>query len=118
MFKCQTSLVSAIGSEQANRETHRAPHERRRSAGVPPASSPSVSLDEGPGGETPPKLAAVDGCATPCRFMVPMRGRTTVEAMNVEGPERGCPRPQRAQIFGTAAVADSRASGKCFGPYS
>ena len=31
---------------------------RRRSVGVPPASSPSVSLDEGPGGETPPELAA------------------------------------------------------------
>jgi len=30
--------------------------------GVPPASSPSVSLDEGPGGETPPALAAEDGC--------------------------------------------------------
>ena len=33
------------------------------SAGVPPASSPSVSLDEGPGGETPPALAAEDGRA-------------------------------------------------------
>ncbi len=31
---------------------------RRRSVGVPPASSPSVSFDEGPGGETPPELAA------------------------------------------------------------
>jgi len=31
---------------------------RRRSVGVPPASSPSVSLDENPGGETPPELAA------------------------------------------------------------
>ena len=28
------------------------------SVGVPPASSPSVSLDEVPGGETPPELAA------------------------------------------------------------
>src|SRR5687767_7213653 len=31
------------------------------SAGVPPASSPSVSLGECPGGETPLELAAVDG---------------------------------------------------------
>jgi len=33
-------------------------HEPHRSAGVPPASSPSVSLNEVPGGETPPELAA------------------------------------------------------------
>ena len=35
---------------------------RRRSVGVPPASSPSVSLDEVRGGGTPPELAA--GTAT------------------------------------------------------
>jgi hypothetical protein len=48
--------------------------------GVPPASSPSVSLDEGPGGETPPELPAMDNCAAPCRFTVPVRGNKTVEA--------------------------------------
>jgi hypothetical protein len=72
-------------------------HEPRCSAGVPPASSPSVSLDEGlgppsavmrrriaviprrTGGETPPELAAVDGCATPCWFMNPMRFQKAVD---------------------------------------
>jgi 5-methyltetrahydrofolate--homocysteine methyltransferase len=39
------------------------PHEPR-SAGVPPAGSPSVPLGEGTGGETPPEPAAGDGRAT------------------------------------------------------
>jgi len=47
--------------------------------GVLPASSPSVSLDEGPVGETLPELAAVDGCVTPRRFKVSMRGKNPVE---------------------------------------
>jgi hypothetical protein len=67
------------------------PHEPPCSAGVPPASSPSVSLDEDPGGETPPELAAVDGCATPCRIKVIMRGEKTVETFHephqVDGPD-------------------------------
>src|SRR4029453_1692187 len=33
---------------------------------------------EGPGGETPPELATVDGCATSCRFKVPMFGKETM----------------------------------------
>ena len=35
-----------------------------RSAGVPPASLPGVPPGGGTGGETPPPLAAADGCAT------------------------------------------------------
>ena len=50
-------------------------HEQRRSAGVSPASSASVPLDDDSDGETPPELAAEDGCATPRRFMVPMRSQ-------------------------------------------
>jgi len=37
---------------------------RARSAGVPPASLPGVPPGGGTGGETPPPLAAADGCAT------------------------------------------------------
>ena len=54
-------------------------HEPPCSAGVPPASSTSVSLDESPGGETPPEFAAVDGCARTCWFKVPIRGKKTAE---------------------------------------
>ena len=45
------------------------PTHEPRSAGVPPAGSASVPLGEGTGGETPPPLAAGDGCATVvCEF--------------------------------------------------
>ena len=64
-----------------------ATHEPERSAGVPPASSPSVSLDEGPGGGTPPELAAVDGRPTPYHFMESsnLQEWTRIGTMNLGG---------------------------------
>jgi len=43
----------------------------QRSAGVPLAGSPNVSLGDGTGGEMPPEPAAGDGCATIALFEAP-----------------------------------------------
>jgi len=49
---------SEVGGKRAR------PHPEPRSAGVPPAGAPSVSLGGGTGGEAPPEPAAGDGRAT------------------------------------------------------
>jgi len=52
------------------RRVERTRHHESRSAGVPPAGSPSVLLGGGTGGETPPEPAAGDGRAT----LAPVQG--------------------------------------------
>jgi len=64
--KFRPDLMLAVMSATLNAgELEKYLSEVRRSAGVPPAGSPSVPLGGKNGGETPPKPAAGDGCATP-----------------------------------------------------
>jgi ATP-dependent helicase HrpB len=63
--KHRPDLMLAVMSATLNAgELERYLNEVRRSAGVPPAGSPSVSLGGQTGGGTPPEPAAEDGCAT------------------------------------------------------
>jgi len=57
------SDLAVHGLGEQVRKEQGASHEPR-TAGVPPAGSPSVSLGVGTGGETPPEPAAEDGCGT------------------------------------------------------
>lgn len=58
------SLDQFGGSRLAQTRDAALPTPAACSAGVPPASIPGVPPGDSPGGETPPELAAEDGCAT------------------------------------------------------